>query len=106
MFVYDGATPLLESNELSGQIGAGVVVESGEATLSRNAIHSSSDAGVIFAGGGGVVDDNNLYNNRTYGIAVLAGSQPTLSRNWIHGPRQVSSSCKRRGGRRESGVGS
>lgn len=91
VFIYESATPLLESNVIKENSGAGVVVAEGAApVLRQNVLESGNDAGMVFhKDARGEVRDNNVFNHRTYGVAVLAGSQPTMTRNWFHGRRQV-----------------
>ena len=85
----EGATGLIEDNDIHSNERAGVAVLTGACpTIRANRIHDGHDSGVLVSEKGkGVVEGNDIYANTRAGVAILREGAPCVKHNWIHDGR-------------------
>ena len=82
----DGATGIVEDNDICHNKTAGVAILSCADPLVRNnKIHHGDDSGVLISGRGkGHIEANDIFSNQRAGVAIMKEGCPVVKGNIIH----------------------
>ena len=84
--VFDKAAPLLQSNEISGATGPGILLQgtSLSCEMRDNTIRQCGGSGVLCVGrANGTIADNRIEGSGGAGVEMASGSRPLVLRNTV-----------------------
>ena len=86
IFVYDGAKPVIEDNEIYDNAQSGIeVTEASDPEIKFNRIRSNAQNGILVHDNGkGVLTDNEVYKNGLAGIEIRESGSAKVHRNKIY----------------------
>lgn len=95
IYIVD-AKPFVSENDISNNLGCGVVVKGDLATptLRENTVANNTQAGLFYCeGGAGICSDNVISENHRAGILIKTNANPTITRNIVRRSKETGIYC-------------